>query len=163
MKAAYKLFVLNNLHSLVQVFPCAAAVRGCCFHINLLTHLPPPKAAAVPGENGMGEASSESSCSGCCCRSVVAAFIIIAMVEDVHLAVAELFPSKQNLICITETLLCWALNIIQDTDDGSRIGHSEKPEWGRRSSFASKGALILLIAQRALRFAIFCKQYSNPV
>lgn len=55
-------------------------------------------------------------------------FIIIAVVEDVHLAVAELFPSKQILICITETLLCWALNTIQDTDYGSRIGRLEKPE-----------------------------------
>lgn len=128
MKAAYKPCVLNNLHTLVQVFPCTAVVHGCCFHINLLTHLSPPKAAAVPRENAMGEADSKSSCSGCCCSSAVVAFIIIAMVEDVHLAVAELFPSKQNLICITETLLCWALNIIQDTDDGSRIGHSEKPE-----------------------------------
>lgn len=56
------------------------------------------------------------------------AFIITALVENVHLAVVELFTSKQNLICITETLPCWALNIIQDTEDGNRIGHLEKPE-----------------------------------
>ena len=67
--------------------------------------------------------------------AVTVAFISSTEVENAHLAVVELFTSKQNLICITETRLCWALNIIQDTEDGYRFGHLEKPERERRSSF----------------------------
>lgn len=96
-----------------------------CFHSNLLTHLPLPKSAQVPEKNAVGEADSESGSEGV---AETVAFISTTVVEDSHLAAVELFTSKQNLICITETRLCWALNIIQGTEDGNRIGHSEKPE-----------------------------------
>lgn len=103
---------------------CTSVSKYSCsfyFHSNLLLHCPFPK--SVRRMPWVKLTVSQAAVG-------VAATVVFTII-----AAVELFTSKQNLICITETRLCWALNIIQDTEDRNRIGHLEQPEWERRSSF----------------------------